>query len=124
MPKTKVKRIMKKLSLLLLCVFAFQFATLSALTPTSTRIPFTTQKIDKSKLGPGASRTPVLPPVVYIDDYTLLFESHADFTLKVVSLDDETVVFETSVPSSVSEVQLPSYLTGEYDWKCTMGTFQ
>ena len=102
---------MKKLSLLLLCVFAFQFTTLSAFTPASTRIPFTTQKIDKSKLGPG------------LDDYTLTFESHADFTLQVVSFDDESVVFETSVPSSVSEVQLPSYLTGEYELRLYTDSF-
>ena len=114
---------MKKLSLLLLCVFAFQFTTLSAFTPASTRIPFTTQKIDKSKLGPGASRTPVQPPVVYLDGYTLTFESHADFTLQVVSFDDESVVFETSVPSSVSEVQLPSYLTGEYELRLYTDSF-
>ena len=84
---------MKKLSLLLLCVFAFQFTTLSAFTPASTRIPFMT------------------------------FESHADFTLQVVSLDDESVVFETSVPSSVSEVQLPSYLTGEYELRLYTDSF-
>ena len=114
---------MKKLSLLLLCVFAFQFTTLSAFTPASTRILFTTQKIDKSKLGPGESRTPVQPPVVYLDDYTLTFESHADFTLQVVSLDDETVVYDAYVPGSVSEVQLPSYLTGEYELRLYTDSF-
>ncbi|MBO6217889.1 MAG: hypothetical protein J6N73_09600, partial [Prevotella sp.] len=82
-----------------------------------------TQKIDKSKLGPGASRTPVQPPIVYLDGYTLTFESHADFTLQVVSFDDESVVFETSVPSSVSEVQLPSYLTGEYELRLYTDSF-
>lgn len=106
-----------------MCVFAFQFATLSALTPTSTRIPFTTQKIDKSKLGPGASRTPVRPPVVYLDDYTLSFGSHADYTLQVVSLDDETVVYDAYVPGSVSEAQLPSYLAGEYELRLYTDSF-
>lgn len=114
---------MKKLSLLLLCVFAFQFTTLSAFTPASTRIPFTTQKIDKSKLGPGESRTPVQPPVVYLDGYTLTFESHIDYTLQVVSLDDETVVYDAYVPGSVSEVQLPSYLTGEYELRLYTDSF-
>ena len=79
--------------------------------------------IKTKPIGHSAPRSPVRPPVVYLDGYTLTFESHADFTLQVVSFDDESVVFETSVPSSVSEVQLPSYLTGEYELRLYTDSF-
>lgn len=52
-----------------------------------------------------------------------MFESHIDYTLQVVSLDDETVVYDAYVPSSVSEVQLSSYLTGEYELRLYTDSF-
>ena len=79
--------------------------------------------IKTKPIGHNVPRTPVRPPVVYLDDYTLTFESHIDYTLQVVSLDDETVVYDAYVPSSVSEVQLPSYLTGEYELRLYTDSF-
>ena len=79
--------------------------------------------IKTKPIGHNVPRTPVRPPVVYLDDYTLTFESHIDYTLQVVSLDDETVVYDAYVPGSVSEVQLPSYLTGEYELRLYTDSF-
>ncbi len=109
---------MKKTILTIVCIF-----TLAATTAVAggVRVNFVCEHIHNT--GVLHPRTPVQPPVVYLDDYTLTFESHADFTLQVVSFDDESVVFETSVPSSVSEVQLPSYLTGEYELRLYTDSF-
>lgn len=115
-----MKKVLLSLMLAMSIVAAGNAATFFS---SGSPISFRTEIINKDKLGPGASRSPVCPPVVYIDDYTLSFESHVDFTLQLVSLDDETVVFETYVPSSISEVQLPSYLTGEYELRLYTTSF-
>ena len=109
---------MKKTILTIVCIF-----TLAATTAVAggVRVNFVCEHIHNT--GVLHPRTPVQPPVVYIDDYTLTFESHADFTLQLVSLDDETVVFETYVPSSAGEVQLPIYLIGEYELRLYTTSF-
>ena len=112
---------MKKVLLAMMLVCSTVVASASALLPPGEPIPFTSEKINKDKLGPGSSRGPVQAPVVYLDDYTLLFETHGDFVLQLVSSDD-VVVYETCVPSSVSEVQLPSYITGEYELQLLTGS--
>lgn len=109
---------MKKTILTIVCILTLAATTAIA---GGTRIIFVCEHIHNT--GIQHPRTPVRPPVVYIDDYTLSFESHVDFTLQLVSLDDETVVFETYVPSSISEVQLPSYLTGEYELRLYTTSF-
>lgn len=107
---------MKKLSLTFLLLFSLLITgSVTGLNTVSAQRQVRLSIIKTKPIGHPTPRSPMSPPVVYLDDYTLSFESHADFTLQVVSLDDEEVVFETYVPGSVTEVQLPSYLSGEYE---------
>ncbi len=79
--------------------------------------------IDPTYPGPNYPKSPVQPPEVYLDGYTLyIVSSHADYTL-VVEDTDETEVYQTSVPSSVSTVVLPSSLSGTYILKLETDTF-
>ncbi len=74
-------------------------------------------------IGISYPKSPVQPPEVYLDGYTLyIASSHADYTL-VVEDTDETEVYQTSVPSSVSTVVLPSSLSGTYILKLETDTF-
>mgnify|MGYP006916029744 CR=1 FL=1 len=76
-----------------------------------------------TQAGINFPKSPVQPPEVYLDGYTLyIVSSHADYTL-VVEDTDETEVYQTSVPSSVSTVVLPSSLSGTYILKLETDTF-
>ena len=65
--------------------------------------------------GPSHPKAPLHAPTVTLDGYTLfIYSSHPDYMLQLLS-DDETVVFETYVSSDTYEVELPSYLVGDYE---------
>ena len=65
----------------------------------------------------GYPRTPVDPPQVGQTGYTLFFLDETDLFLNIYSVDeggDETLEYSTAVPSTTTEVQLPSTLSGTY----------
>ena len=77
-------------------------------------IPFTVHYEDNMPIGNGIGRTPVRPPLVYIEDYTLTFAvGHPDYTL-IIKDEDGNVVYTTTVFSTDIEVILPSTLSGDY----------
>lgn len=62
-------------------------------------------------------RTPIDPPQVGQTGYTLFFLDETELFLNIYSVDeggDETLEYSTAVPSSTTEVQLPSTLSGTY----------
>lgn len=62
----------------------------------------------------GHPRSPNETPIVYIDDYTLLFEAnHPDYVLNIKD-EDGDVVYSTVVSSTQTQVVLPSTLSGDY----------
>lgn len=65
------------------------------------------------QLGP---RTLVSSPVVYQDNYNLIFET-SGFCHSVILIDVQTdeVVYETIVTESTTQISLPAYLEGEYE---------
>ena len=64
--------------------------------------------------GNGHPRSPDETPIVYIDDYTLLFEaSHPEYVLYIKD-EDDNVVYSTVVYSTQTQVVLPSTLSGNY----------
>jgi len=66
-------------------------------------------------------RTPVDPPMVYLEDYTLTFEAdHPEYVLYIKD-EDDAVVYSTVVSTTVTEVVLPSYLSGDYEIDLVMG---
>lgn len=65
-------------------------------------------------------RGPVDVPTVYLDDYTLTFEaSHPEYVLYIKD-ENETVVYSTVVTSAMTEVVLPSALSGDYEIQLIM----
>ena len=65
------------------------------------------------QLGP---RTLVSSPIVYLNNYNLIFET-AGFCHSVILIDiqSDEVVYETIVTESTTQISLPAYLEGEYE---------
>lgn len=86
-------------------------------------IPFTVHYEDEQPVGNGNPRSPIEVPLVYIDDYTLSFETnHPDYTL-IIKDEDGYVVYTTTVFSTDIEVILPSTLSGDYEVNLVMGNW-
>ena len=86
-------------------------------------VPFTVHYDDNQPIGHGYGRTPMQPPVVYIEDYTLSFETnHPDYVL-IIKDEDGYVVYTTTVFSTDTEVILPSTLSGDYEVNLVMGNW-
>lgn len=101
---------MKKLLMLLVCTLM-----LSTSANAWKLVPFTLSLAgdDNISLGNGHPRTE--PPTVYIEDYTLYFEaSHPDYTL-IIKDEDGDVVYTTPVYTALTQVVLPSTLSGDYE---------
>lgn len=100
---------MKKLLLFLFSAFTFS-TSVSALE----LVPLTVSIIDEQPGTNGHPRSPNETPIVYIDDYTLLFEAnHPDYVLNIKD-EDGDVVYSTVVYSTQTQVVLPSTLSGDY----------
>ena len=68
-------------------------------------------------------RGPIEAPTVYIEDYSLSFETnHPDYVLNIKDEDGE-VVYTTTVYSAVTLVTLPSTLSGDYEIELVYGNW-
>lgn len=108
---------MKKLFVLLVSAFMMGTSTYAW-----NRIPLTVDfEKDDMPAGNGHSKSPMRPPVVYIEDYTLAFAAdHPEYILNIKDEDGE-VVYSTVVYSTLTQVTLPSILSGEYVIELRMG---
>ena len=111
---------MKKLLLFLFCAFIFG-TNLSA----QVLIPLTVSiEEDHQAIGNGQPKSPMAAPMVYIDDYTLLFEvNHPEYVLYIKD-EDGNVVYSTVVYSTQTQVILPSTLSGNYQIELVMGIWK
>ena len=76
---------------------------------------------DDYPIGNGQPKTPMCPPVVYIEDYTLSFEvGHPEYVLNIKD-ENGNVVYTTTVYSTQTQVVLPSTLSGDYQIELVMG---
>lgn len=110
---------MKKLLLLLFGAFLLS-TSLSAqvLVPLTVSINY-----DEQPISDGNPKTPVTIPKVYIDDYTLLFETnHPEYVLYIKD-ENDNVVYSTVVSSIQTQVVLPSTLSGNYEINLVMGNW-
>lgn len=108
---------MRKVLFLFLCAFMMSTSVYAW-----DIIPFTVS-IDDDDMPIGNSRpkSPMRPPVVYIEDYTLAFVAdHPEYILNIKDEDGE-VVYSTVVYSTLTQVTLPSILSGEYVIELRMG---
>lgn len=84
-------------------------------------VPLKVSLDDNTSLGNGSPKSPIEPPVVYIEDYTLSFAvDHPDYVLYIKDEDGE-VVYTTIVYSTQKQVILPSTLAGDYQIELAMG---
>ena len=103
-----------KTLLLLLCLIATSASaqTVNHDYMNGSQINFECTYVKPSSAGNQHPRTPMQPPVAYIDDHTLfIYGGERDFDLQILS-DDGAVVYTTYVASGVNEVELPSSITG------------
>ena len=108
---------MKKMTVLLCALF------MCAIMQAQERIAFSVESsiIDKQPMGHGHPKSPMRPPVVYIEDYTLSFAvDHPDYELTIKDEEGE-IVYTTVVTSAETLVTLPSTLAGEYVIELRMG---
>jgi hypothetical protein len=116
---SNIYQIMKKILLFVLGAFLFS----TKLTAWE-QIPFTVNgDIDIMPIGHGYGKSPMRPPVVYIEDYTLTFAvDHPDYVLTIKD-EDGVTVYSTTVFSAQTEVILPSTLSGDYEIQLVMGNW-
>ena len=86
-------------------------------------IPLSVNYDEEQPLTNGHPKTPITAPKVYIDDYTLLFETnHPEYILNIKD-ENNNVVYSTVVPSTQTQVSLPSTLSGNYEIHLVMGNW-
>jgi hypothetical protein len=84
-------------------------------------IPLSVNYDDEQPGTNGHPRSPEETPIVYIDDYTLLFEAnHPEYVLNIKD-ENNVVVYSTVVYSAQTQVVLPSTLSGDYQIELVMG---
>ena len=104
-----------------LLLFLFGAFILSTSVSAQELVPLTVSIIDDQPISHGHPRSPDETPIVYIDDYTLLFEaSHPEYVLYIKD-EDGDVVYSTVVYSTQTQVVLPSTLSGDYQIELVMG---
>ena len=70
--------------------------------------------IDDTPSGTPIGKTPILVPTAWLNGHIVDFHgTHADYVLRIVD-STNTVVYSTPVPSSQTQVWLPTYLVGIY----------
>lgn len=67
-------------------------------------------------------RSPALLPTVFIDGYTLSFEDlWGEYLLQIVQ--DDVVVYSTAIVPGMTYVNLPSTLSGSYEFRFVADTY-
>ena len=107
-------------------LFSFLLATAMSIMPTVCQAdPIEVEvglHIDDPDSTHPVPRGPVLLPTVYIDDYTLSFEDlYGGYVLQIIQ--DDVVVYSTIIPAGTPFVILPSYLTGDYEFRLVADTY-
>ena len=84
-------------------------------------IPLSVNYDDEQPISHGHPRSPEETPIVYIDDYTLLFEAnHPEYVLRIKD-ENNVVVYTTVVYSTQTQVILPTSLSGDYEIQLDFG---
>ena len=66
-------------------------------------------------------RSLTLVPEVEIEDYTLTFYTPCDGCVLRLLDENDIVVYSTIIPTSTTELVLPSYLSGDYEIQIVQG---
>lgn len=113
---------MKKILLIIACLLVITLTSQAQNGP-GTLIDFTVGYDDPYDASNQNPRSPNDSPTVYINDYTLTFEAnHPEYVLYIRD-EYETVVYSTVVTSAMTEVVLPSTLSGDYEIDLIWGSW-
>ena len=86
-------------------------------------IEFEVSIFDNKPVGHPTPKTPINPPTVYIEDYTLTFiVDHPEYVLYIKD-ENDIVVYTIVVTSAETQVMLPSTLAGDYKIELVMGNW-
>jgi len=106
--------------ILLLCISLFWVTSMSA---QQVPVKLHAGYFDPSSGLENGPRSPINPPTVYLEDYTLTFmANHPEYVLYIKD-EDEEVVYSSVVTSAETQVTLPTYLTGSYKIELVMGNW-
>ena len=110
---------MKNFILLLICA-----TMVSTSVKARDQIPFTVYYNNEQGLGHGHPKSPMRPPVVYIEEYMLSFSAdHPEYVLNIKEENGE-VVYSTTIFCAMTQVTLPSTLSGDYEIELLMGNWK
>ncbi len=113
---------MKKVILSLVLLFLASFSQASIQSVWS-QLYLQVRYDDPTKYDEPIRRGPVAIPSIYIDGYTLQFETPCDgCTLQLVN-EDGDVEYTIVIPEDTTSITLPSYLSGEYELQIIRGQF-
>lgn len=90
------------------------------------KIELICKTIDPTEANKGVHRTPPQIPNIYFDASasTVYFESPCyECTLELVVPDTDTVVYSDIIPDGNDTVQLPTFLSGEYELHIHRGNY-
>ena len=107
-----------------LLLFLFGAFILSTSVSAQELVLLTVSIIDEQPISHGHPRSPEETPIVYIDDYTLLFEAnHPEYALNIKD-ENNVVVYTTVVYSTQTQVILPSTFSGTYEIQLVVNNLQ
>ena len=88
------------------------------------QIEFNVSWFPDKPIGNSHGKSPMRPPVVYIEGYALAFV--ADHPEYILNIKDEAgeVIFTTIVYSTETQVTLPATLSGDYEIELLMGNWK
>lgn len=68
-------------------------------------------------------RSPMMMPTLYLDGKVILFESPLEGCILQLVNDDSDVEYSIVIPENAISLELPSYLSGEYELQITRGQY-
>ena len=106
-------------------LFAILFALLAGIVMQARElIIFSASDIKEMPVGNGHPKSPIQPPTVYIEDYTLTFKSYHPAYVLVLKDENGDTVYTTVVHITQTEVELPSTLSGNYEIRLVLGIWR
>ena len=79
--------------------------------------------IERPTNGQGSHRAPMRVPNLVIDDNILLIPEYYYNCQLQITDEDGFVVYSTTIPEGCDQIELPSYLNGEYEIQLIRGNF-
>ncbi|UKK67945.1 hypothetical protein L6466_11395 [Prevotella communis] len=112
---------------LLLCMLSLSAFCQSSVSLGGTPIEWQIKKTDNPVKGGGSvhkapAKLPTPPEATLLENVLNFLDSHAEYTLYIISEDGEEV-YEALVPENTSTITLPLNLSGEYELQLVRGEY-